>query len=102
MGWGVIYKGHSHSNYIFCKFIQTLGGVMKLLFILLLGLGFTQTKLETRLFEISSDDARDVTENFYMFELSEIIGFETDFALISPYVEFPYGADISSYVFMFC
>ena len=27
---------------IFCKFIQTLGGVMKLLFILLLGLGFTQ------------------------------------------------------------
>ena len=31
----------------FCKFIQTLSGFMKLLFILLLGLGFTQTELET-------------------------------------------------------
>ena len=29
MGWGDIYKKNTHSYIIFCKFIQTLGGVMK-------------------------------------------------------------------------
>ena len=44
---------------------------MKLLFILLLGLGFTQTKLETRIYET------DYLSNY--INLSDYIGFESDF-----------------------
>ena len=51
-GWDVIYKGHSHSNYIFCKFIQTLGGVMKYILITLLSFTFA-TQITTREFIVS-------------------------------------------------
>ena len=39
-------------NIFFRKLNQQLGGVMKLLFILLLGLGFSQTELTMRVYEV--------------------------------------------------
>ena len=49
MEWVVIYNRHCHSNYSFCKFIQTLRGVIKLLFILLLTVVFNQTNVTSKM-----------------------------------------------------
>ena len=54
---------------------------MKLLFILLLGLGFTQTKLETRVYEIYRDWPSGGEE---IFDLQIITGFSLDYALVQP------------------
>ncbi len=75
-GWVDIYKRHSHSNYIFCKFIQTLGGVMKLLFILLLGLGFSQTEVSQKVFEITASNQE------ILFANDLIPGYDLEWAVI--------------------
>ena len=49
---------------------------MKLLFILLLGLGFSQTELTTRVYEI------DNLQNHQTINLNEIVGFELDIGAI--------------------
>ena len=60
---------------IFCKFIQQLGGVMKnLLFILLLGLGFSQTELTTRVYTIENISIMSGVN--YEIDINQILGFE--------------------------
>ena len=54
---------------------------MKLLFILLLGLGFTQTKLETRVYELPRINFQSYNW-FYDLDISEITGFDLDYANI--------------------
>ena len=65
-GWDVIYKGDSHSNYIFCKFIQRLGGVMKYILITLLSFTFA-TQITTREVEIEVPISIETTSYGFLF-----------------------------------
>ena len=81
MGVGVIYKGHSHSNYIFCKFNQTLGGVMKYILITLLSFTFA-TQITTREFEIEIPIGSNGYQFYANIDLLDYIGI--DYAQITP------------------
>ena len=65
----------------------------KIILMCLFGLMLSQAKMETRLFMVYGSEAYADDGSSYFYLLDDIVGFDTDFAIVTPHINIPDGSD---------